>query len=464
MSIILALTQAPHASYYNGGSGAQSREYWLRPTQRVAHGPRIAPAVAGMAPGEFRAVWADASGGIFSVNSPENGAGYAVQDWTPAGVWDEATQQLIYGGLRIKHKLYAYSDVVGDWRELAMPPSLARYSGTGHYYGWITGTQDGTVIFKGVEWDPETETYSTPIATAPGGSGNNGTMYGWSDTAHGGEGGLIQYGGDGQNLRIWRRSTNSWPVFVAGVGHGQHALVCYHPQIGKTLVVGGSSTATRTTLAEDSGAYAQVADMPSGAHMSPASWIVPHPAGCWLVRSGYASPARLYAYWPTQNLWEDVGESPDAALTYPVAAYDAGRELVHIAATTGLYAYKLPALSEPGTVSASFSGGFSVLGTVQADFAGGFEVAGATSAVLADFTGGFAVRGAVVTDFSGGYQVEAPSGGTSVVADFAGGFAVRGAVVATFPGGFAVLGEASATAPRSRTVQAPPRHLKVIAT
>ena len=114
MAFTLAVTQAPHASFYNGGSDSGSRQYFARPTQSTPNGPRIASAISGISPGEFRTIWADATGDIFRVRLPTTGATFATVDWNPRGVWDPATEQIILGGRRGLTKYIAYSDVTGD--------------------------------------------------------------------------------------------------------------------------------------------------------------------------------------------------------------------------------------------------------------------------------------------------------------------------------------------------------------
>lgn len=55
-------------------------------------------------------------------------------------------------------------------------------------------------------------------------------------------------------------------------------------------------------------------------------------------------PQNLWAYWPDRNEWQLLGEAPDAALTYSTAAYDAERDAVILASTSGLHVWKCPAL------------------------------------------------------------------------------------------------------------------------
>lgn len=460
MSNFLALTQAPHASFHNGGSTASSREYWLRPTQYEENGPRIPSAVAGMQPGEFRAIWVDSAGGIFNVNSPENGAGYSILDWNPRAVWDSATQQILVGGLRIKHKFATYSDVVGDWREQLMPTELARFSGTGHWYGWIVGSPSGTAFYKGCELNPQTDSWSPAIAGAPGGSGNNGTMYSWSPDAYAGDGGLIQYGGNSQNYRVWRRSTNTWDIFVSAVGHDQHALVEYHPNHDRTLIVGGSDTAQRASLVTNGGSVTRVTDVPDSIAMSSGSWIVSHPAGCWLVTT-FGGTRKLWAVWPnadrTNVTWQDLGVAPDAALTYPTAAWDADRGLVYIVATTGLYAYRPPELVNPLGAAAVTDAGDVVAVTGRAGVAGAvaFTDAGDVVAVtgVARVVGSVAASDAGDTiSVTGEATLPVPVQGSVAVSDTGDAIQVVGVVSAVGSVAIADAGDNVAVVGVSRSV------------
>lgn len=113
------VTQAPHYSRHNGGETAAARQFFARRTQRVMPGPRIAAATAGMAPNEFRTVWADNANGLFIVYRSDVATGSNdILDWTPHAAWHPGTSQIIVGGRRRNYKFIAYSDVTGDWLSL----------------------------------------------------------------------------------------------------------------------------------------------------------------------------------------------------------------------------------------------------------------------------------------------------------------------------------------------------------
>ena len=138
MTFTLAVTQAPHASYFNGGTDSSARQYFARNTQHTTNGPRIAAAISGMTPGEFRSIWVDSSNFLFLVRHPVTNGQFGIVDWTPRCAWDSVTQQIILGGRRGLTKLIAYSDITGEWRELPMPVDWGRIViGTIHYYGTI---------------------------------------------------------------------------------------------------------------------------------------------------------------------------------------------------------------------------------------------------------------------------------------------------------------------------------------
>jgi hypothetical protein len=112
-----AVTQAPHASRQNGGTVSGVRQYWARPTQHTPNGPRIEAAIAGMDPGDFVTVYAYNANGLFFVQNPEEPSGQdEIIDWTPFGVWDEPTRQVLIGGRRGLTKIIGYADEAGDWR------------------------------------------------------------------------------------------------------------------------------------------------------------------------------------------------------------------------------------------------------------------------------------------------------------------------------------------------------------
>lgn len=355
MTFALTLTQAPQASYLNGGTSATSRTYWIRPTQKVSNGPRIATAVAGMVPGDFRSIWVNSSGYIFQVTSAEDGAGFNILDWNPRGAWDQSTEQIIIGGFRERRKWIAYSDVVGDWREILVPLPIARQGGTGHWYGMTVGDNAGYVYMGGAGAvsiyklnpanDVSVETGNHEVT-----NGSNGAMLSWSPDLFT-SGGVVKYAGDAKRWLRYNPDTNTWDRPAQGLGHGMHALLEYQPTCQRWLLVGGSSTSQRASLVTAAGAVTQVTDIPGPISMSEGSWIVAHPDGYWLVTT-FGATRKLWAVWPNEALndviWQDLGTAPDSALTYPTAAYDANRNLVYIVATAGLYAYKPLNLVPPG--------------------------------------------------------------------------------------------------------------------
>jgi hypothetical protein len=352
----LVVTQAPHYSYLNGGEGADARQPFLRYTQRTPNGARIASAIAGMSPGDFATVWADATGDIFTVRLPSTGATYNTRDWTPHGVWDATTEQALFGGRRGLTKLTAYSDLTGDWRELQQPSDLGRsVNGTVHYYGLIAKDADGNVYFGNVEslgrtwqFDPVTEEY-TRLPDTPTTNGGNGASFSWcSDTGR-----LARYAGDAQKwMTLEPGVDSSWTTHTTGVGHGAHAIVRYHATHERHLIVGGTSTTTRASLITSAGTVTNVTAVPDTISMAEGSWVAAHPSGCWLVKTmDGAGTNKVYAAWPNVGLtdvtWVDLGTAPDTALTYPtLVPYSSSVAL--IAATTGLYAWALPNVAAPG--------------------------------------------------------------------------------------------------------------------
>lgn len=359
MTQYLVVTQAPHYSYLNGGEDAAARQPFLRYTQRTPNGARIASAIAGMSPGDFVTVWADATGDIFRVRVPAGlnaGDTYNTLDWTPHGVWDATTEQVLLGGRRGLTKLTAYSDVTGDWRELQQPADLGRsVNGTVHYYGLIAKDGSGNVYFGNVEslgrtwqFNPVTEEY-TRLPDTPTTNGGNGASLSWcTDTGR-----LARYAGDAQKwMTLEPGVDSSWTTHTTGVGHGLHAIVRYHATHARHLIVGGSFTSTRASLITSDGTVTNVTDVPDLISMASGSWVVEHPSGCWLVKTMNAGTNKVYACWPnaglTDVIWVDLGTAPDTALTYPtLVPYTSSVAL--IASTTGLYAWALPAVTAPGT-------------------------------------------------------------------------------------------------------------------
>ena len=138
MAYTAAVTQAPHASFRNGGEASDARQYFARPTQHTPNGPRIEAAISGMDPGDFVTVWTYSANEIFRVRLPSDNGEFAILDWTPHGVWDATTEQVLIGGRRGLTKIIGYADQTGAWRELPMPADFGRLvSGTVHYSGKI---------------------------------------------------------------------------------------------------------------------------------------------------------------------------------------------------------------------------------------------------------------------------------------------------------------------------------------
>jgi hypothetical protein len=340
MVYTIGVSQAPHASRANGGETATAREYFVRPSQRTPNGPRIASAVAGMAPGEFRSIYLDMSGRIRQVVPPDRATGaFNTLDWNPHAYWDADTAQLVWGGKRIMNKLAAYSDVVGDFRELPMPAALGRATGTGHWYGNTTdGGEPGKVFFARHRYDLRDES-SVPTGNPPSSTGPASLTWVGDKL---GQVSALRY-------QAWNPATSTWDTNVSGLAQGDHVLAAYHAAHDRILAVGGSSVGGKATLVQRDGTAVVVTSCPGDVHMSPAGWVIAHPSGCWLVRSG--TTERLYAGWPNEALddlsWEDLGATPDAALTFPTAAWDSDRELIYIVAVEGFYAYRPPELTNP---------------------------------------------------------------------------------------------------------------------
>jgi len=343
MRYALCATQAPHVSYRNGASAATARQYFLRKTARQNNGPRITPAITGLAPGEMRSVWGDVSGELHAVRNPETNGGYQTLDWTPFAAWDSGTRQIVSAGQRFMRKIKVYSDLTGDWREASMSPGLGRqYTTTGHWWGCTATDGAGNVYLQNVgcwRYQPATEEW-TALPAHPVTNGTNGSSMVWIPTLFGGSGGLVKYGGDAKRWLIYNPATNTWPVAVDGLPGGQHAILAYHPTYDKVLMVGGTNTDyTAALVTPSTGAYTVVASCPVTIAMDTSDWMVPHPDGCYLLRSGVAG--RLFAYWPSTDTWQDMGVAPDAGLTTPQIAFDSARSTVYIIAAEGLYAYAL---------------------------------------------------------------------------------------------------------------------------
>jgi hypothetical protein len=344
MMHVAALTQAPHAARYNGGTAANARQLFIAPTQRQApHGPRIDAAIAGMLPGEIRPVHADVSGGWVRVVAPDRDAGtFSILDWTVKDLWHAPTQQLIRGGRRIKSKVEVYSDLTGENTERAMPPAMGRATGSGHWYGEtaLDPSPGGLAYLRGYAVDPATWEWRTLPATKQG--GGTGSSYAWMTNAAGGRGRLAKYGDAANKYRlgVMNPDTWAWDFWTGSLFNDHHALVEYHPVHSRLLVVGGSGTLNVATLVDHLGAAIRVRDCPAPMGQTLSAWIVPHPAGCWLVRRNGV----LWAFWPVEDRWDNLGPAPDAGLMDANAAFDAERGIVLLTHEQGLHVYKLPTL------------------------------------------------------------------------------------------------------------------------
>ncbi len=430
MPLHAGVTQAPIASRRNGGTAADSRQYFARRTQRANNGPRIAAAIAGMAPGEFRTVWANNANRIFDVYNPEAASGTNdILDWTPHGVWDEPTRQVLIGGRRGLTKIIAYADLVGDWRQLQMPADFGRLiSGTVHYYGRIarnplTGvTYFGSSESIGKVWafNPVTEQY-TRLADTPTANGGNGASFEWlADTAR-----LVCYAGDAERWMIYTPGTDSWVTAANGIGHGQHNLLRYHPAHSRCLLLGGTGSALRASFVTSAGAVTLLADMPQETGYASGAWIHAHPAGCWLVKLMGTTPT-LYAVWPnagyTAATWVDLGAAPDAALSLSTLIPGYSTDTVLIVATAGLYAYRLPELLAPGATLINGNVGVATASGLQAAIGQPTLIAGQVGAADAS---GLSASIALNTGILAGVGVATASG---LQASIAQGLVIAGGI------------------------------------
>lgn len=377
----LSVTQSPKATYLNGGFDADARQYRLRSTQHTPNGPRIDAAIAGASPGDFETVWSDVSGDLLRVQRASTGALAQILDWTPHAVFHQATQQLFIGGFRYNYKFIAYSDVRGEWRELHMPGPFGRLGGptnTVHFYGNICQDESGNVYFSSTDsvaqtWRlaPVAEQW-TQVANTPSLS-QVGSAIEWFPEANSGSGGLIKtldFGSTTCRVILLNAAETSWSTLASGVPNGQHALPRHHPSHARVLIVGGTNTQNAATLLEANGTATAVTVVPGNLTMSGGSWCIAHPAGCWLVRTEGVS-GRVYAAWPNATYddltWQDLGAAPDAALTNPTVAVDTARGTygtAFITAESGLYAWALPAVTDPSagiTSSLAAAGGSGTL-------------------------------------------------------------------------------------------------------
>lgn len=440
----LGLSQAPQASWLNGTNTATAREYWLRPTQTPVNGPRIASAVAGMTAGEFRSVWVNSADNIFRVRSAEDGDGFDILDWNPRGAWDAATSQIYIGGFRERRKIIAYSDVTGDWREVQCPMPMARITGTGHWYGmtvaddsggvWVGATGERQLYRLNPVDDSSTTTPTLHEVT----NGSNGAMLSFGPNLFT-AGGIVKKAGDARRWMRYDPVSQTWDRPSQGSGNGNHSLIEYHPNHDRWLMVGGTLTSRIATLVTEDGVYTPVTDVPDDVKMSEGSWIHPHPAGCWLVRTvnDTTSATRLYAAWPNAGLtdvtWVDLGVAPDSALSHPTLVPGYASDLVLIVATTGIYAYKLPALSPPGAVQSDFTAAYSILASAANDLAASYEV---VEGVERELEAAYGVIASASSDLTAAYEVLA----TGVAAsDLTATYAVLAAVQRDVSAAYEVL-------------------------
>jgi hypothetical protein len=366
-----AVTQAPHASFRNGGEAADARQYFARPTQYTPNGPRIEAAISGMDPGEFVTVYTYSANQLFEVRRPSDNDSFDILDWTPHGVWDEPTRQALIGGRRGLTKIIGYADEVGKWRELPMPADFGRQvTGTVHYYGKIARNPLTGVVYFGSSqstsrlwsYDPPTKAW-TRLADAPTANGGNGASFEWAaDTER-----LVMYVGDAQRWCIYTPGTDSWANPFNDLGHGAHGILRYHPTHARHLLVGGTSTNTRASLVTSAGVVTQVTDVPDTIAMSTGSWTHAHSAGCWVVKTMGTTP-KIYACWPNEALddvtWVDLGEAPDSALTYPTLIPGYSSDVALIVSTSGLHAWRVPVLDAPGTSAITPAAGVATAGTL----------------------------------------------------------------------------------------------------
>jgi hypothetical protein len=394
MAYRLAVTQFPHASWLNGGLDADARDYRLRTTQFTPNGPRIAAAVASLSPGDFTTVWASATGSLFEVQRADDGTAAQVLDWTPTGIWHAATEQTLLGGARGTIKLNNYSEVFGDWREMHTPAVMGRsVNGTAHWYGNIAQDGAGNVYYGTTTsvaqtWrlNPSTEVW-TQLQSTPSYS-QLGSSLEWFPDANSGSGGLIKsldFATSTLRVILLNAAETSWSTLASGVPNSQHALLRYHPDHNRVLILGGTNTQTAATFLEADGtATASATAIPANIHgMSPACWVAAHSSGCWLVRSG--ASGRLYAAWPNATYdditWVDLAAAPDAALTNPTIVQGYATDTLLIVSTTGIHAWRVPNLGP--TATASLSAALQVARTASASVAAAIQQGKTATASIA---------------------------------------------------------------------------------
>jgi hypothetical protein len=435
MAYRLAVTQFPHASWLNGGLDADARDYRLRTTQLTPNGPRIAAAVASLDPGDFTTVWASATGSLFEVQRADDGTAAQVLDWTPTGIWHAATEQILLGGARGTIKLNNYSEVFGDWREMHTPAAMGRsVNGTAHWYGNIAQDGAGNVYYGTTTsvaqtWrlNPSTEVW-TQLQSTPSYS-QLGSSLEWFPDANSGSGGLIKsldFATSTLRVILLNAAETSWSTLASGVPNSQHALLRYHPDHNRVLILGGTNTQTAATFLEADGtATASATAIPANIHgMTPACWVAAHSSGCWLVRSG--ASGRVYAAWPNATYdditWVDLAAAPDAALTNPTIVQGYATDTLLIVSTTGLHAWEVPALAPPGTSAITPAAGVATTSTLA-----GKSIARASITPAAGVATTSTLTGA---GLEAGSSVISPAAGVATTATIAARSIARAAIVA----------------------------------
>lgn len=300
-------------------------------------GGHIASAIAGIAPGELRAVKLEASPAVFKTP-----AGYDILDWTPFGAWDPSTQRVIVAGRRVVNKVLAFGDATGQWQVVALPPVLANDPNQfGHWYGEIV--HGGNCIYlRGQRYVPASQQWTTP-ANLPSVPGDGmGASYAWFPSP----GRFVRYAGDGGHRR-WKAydpATQQVTTVTGGLPCGDHAILCHHATHNKVMMIGGDYSSKKAALVTHDGTVTPIADFPGAAvSMEYKGWAVAHPAGCWLV----AASGQMYAYWPAQAVWQPIGSAPGAGLQLPVIVPGYAPDIVLIVSLAGLHAWRMPTLVAP---------------------------------------------------------------------------------------------------------------------
>lgn len=258
-------------------------------------------------------------------------------DWTPRMHWHAPTQQLILCEHRLTSRVVAFADATGLWRDL---PIGGLPAGSGHWYGWSAEDGAGSIYAKSQKLDIATETW-TAIPNPPTTNGSNGTMYAWQSNVNR----LARYGGDAQRWQEYTPATNTWKVYKNYCGHGQHALVEFHAAHGCSIMLGGNKTDFKASLMLPGGTQSALPNCPGTVSMDIGSWVVAHPDGGWMARLFLAdATSRIFHIRPGDPAWADLGPFPKLGLGYQSAAIDPARRVVLLATTTGLQAWKFPAV------------------------------------------------------------------------------------------------------------------------